>query len=363
MKTNTAQFELGKQIKQLRIAKGWTQPYLCLGAEGTESQGMICTVNELSRIENGKRRPHWNAFERLMQRLGEDPNKYFRSYALTAKEQMHENTKKYVLSLIRTNDMNATVIQREKIDVPQEIENIINELESDSTFCTNTANMQFSYHAKAYVSNAKQQFEKSYEHALTGIRLSKPYFNENNIYEYALYDTEIRLIVAIANYYSFKGIKFAHEDKIENAITFFEKANKVYDGLKKSVENNFIQSNEREWFIINITFNKMLSQTNMTKVKNIMVYDEALALADECQSLCIKYQNYSLLPKIILTKGEMLLLVGNRKESTEYFFDFYILAKNMGLTDMLNVIKDHFAKEYNFTYPESIYNLPKKNEG
>jgi transcriptional regulator with XRE-family HTH domain len=60
-------FSADTLIKSLRKAKGLTQHELCEG---------ICSQDELSRIERNKHRPTWYVFERIMQKLGEDPNRY-----------------------------------------------------------------------------------------------------------------------------------------------------------------------------------------------------------------------------------------------------------------------------------------------
>lgn len=59
---------IGEVIKRTREALGLTQEELCDG---------ICSVDALSKIENGKRSPNRGNFEALMERMGKDGKKYF----------------------------------------------------------------------------------------------------------------------------------------------------------------------------------------------------------------------------------------------------------------------------------------------
>lgn len=63
-------YVIGQVIKRTREGLGMTQEQLCEG---------ICSVETLSRIENGKRRPNRANFQALMERMGKSGEKYLPS--------------------------------------------------------------------------------------------------------------------------------------------------------------------------------------------------------------------------------------------------------------------------------------------
>jgi transcriptional regulator with XRE-family HTH domain len=82
-------------IKELRKIKGLTQDELCEG---------ICSISELSRIERGLRRPAWFTFEKLLQRLGEDPHKYYSDIVTIEEKRVIDLKEKIHKCLIQKTD-------------------------------------------------------------------------------------------------------------------------------------------------------------------------------------------------------------------------------------------------------------------
>lgn len=56
-----AVYEIGNYIHDMRIERGYSQEELCFG---------ICSVGNLSKIENGTRMPNRKTVEAITQRLG-----------------------------------------------------------------------------------------------------------------------------------------------------------------------------------------------------------------------------------------------------------------------------------------------------
>lgn len=61
-------YQIGEVIRLLRKEKGITQELLSDG---------LCSVETLSRIENGKHTPSRATLDALMERLGKDSQKFF----------------------------------------------------------------------------------------------------------------------------------------------------------------------------------------------------------------------------------------------------------------------------------------------
>ena len=248
-------FEFGKVIKQLREEKGWTQLELCNGNSDIESdiefKGAICTQYQLSRIESGKQRPHWDTFVKLLQRLGEDPYKYYAMYSLTKQDKKYAKIKDELKYLLRekTDEANAKA------------ESLIRELEGGSFF-KKVLNQQYLLKTKAIWAFNCKDYKASLEYATKGIKISKPNFHEGKIDSYILYYDEIMLINSIAIAQSFLS-------------TSLTTSTNTWLKLKSCLDAGYVDEDEKSRTYVRILY-------NLTKNLGLLErYDECISLCNE----------------------------------------------------------------------------------
>jgi transcriptional regulator with XRE-family HTH domain len=141
-------------IKKLRQEHGLTQVQLCEG---------ICDQNTLSRIERGERVPSRWVFEQLMERLGENPDKYPYSSVVTTDDKRVADLKDKLKILSQEKSTN-------------EAAEMINKLENDTAFDTKE-NQQFLLRQKATVSIQRKNYEDALNYALKSLRITRPNFD------------------------------------------------------------------------------------------------------------------------------------------------------------------------------------------
>ena len=295
---SVVKFELGKLIKNLREAKGWTQAYLCYGDTLNPAQeGAICSVDELSRIENGKRRPHWNTFERLLQRLGEDPSKYYRGYALTPKDKELVEKKNKLKFLTRKNDAESIATA----------EALISELEQDVDFNKDELNVQFLLCNKAILAHFRKDYQVMYDTAYEGIKITKPSFDESKIDTYALFYVEIALVNQIAISHAF--------------ISSLSKSSEIFSQIKTCLDNGYVDEDENSKIYMQVLFNlsNMLGQLGR--------YDECLPICETGLDYCDKYDNSLFQPRFLCNKGCCLLGLNKKKEGIAILKDAYAFLR------------------------------------
>jgi len=278
-------FELGIVIRKLREAKGWTQRKLCTGDDDCEFDGAVCMQNELSRIERGERRPHWNTFKTLLERLGEDPQKYYARYSLTKQDKKFAKMKdelKYLLR-VKTDDANTNS------------EILILEFEEDGNFVKEKQNQQFLLKAKAILAFNRKQYEAILAYAMDGIKISKPNFNVDKIDSYALYYDEIMLINLIAIAQSFLSPSL-------------KTSTNIWLKLKSCIDIHYVDEDEKSRTYVRILY-------NLTKNLGLLKrYDECINLCDEGISLYHKRIGVFHYPLFLINKGCCLLHINQREE-------------------------------------------------
>lgn len=174
-----ANFRSDTLIRQMRKRRGLTQEQL---AEG------ICSKDTLSRIESGTRPPSRHVFNSLMQRLGENPDRYYKTL-VTADD----------LRVMETRD---TITQLVKDDKFEEAGKILAEAEKDPAF-EDEENRQFLIRTRATIAqDVDKDYPRAYALALEAISLTRPRFNENDIASYVLTYDEIATINTLALLYA-----------------------------------------------------------------------------------------------------------------------------------------------------------------
>lgn len=306
-----ALFQVDILIKQLRTNNGLTQEQLCEG---------ICTKDALSRIERGLRRPDWFTFEKLMQRLGEDPNKYYTDIA-TKKDMQIIDTK-----------INLKNLLRDKKD--DEARTLIAELENTEDF-KEGKNLQFLLKVKSALAFRQKDYESMYNYAVEAIKITKPDFEEEKIDTYILFYDEIILINQISTALFF--------------ISSVEKATDTLLKLKASMDKCYADDDEKVKTYITILY-------NITKNLGLLKrYEESLEICDIGIVLCQKYQNAFLHPMLLFNKAYCLLYSGKKEEGINILQKVYALFLGYDRLAELAEIESYVEKEFGITSQDLNY--------
>jgi len=315
-------FEFGKIIKQLREEKGWTQSQLCNGYSDVEYDielkvtGAICTQYQLSRIESGKQRPHWDTFAKIMQRLGEDPNKYYPQYSLTKQDKKYSKIKDELKYLLREKTDDANV----------KAETLIRELEEES-FCKKMLNQQFILKTKALLAFNRKDYKATLDYATKGITISKPNFHEDKIDSYALYYDEIALINLIASAQSF----------LSSSLTT---STNIWLKLKSCIDMGYVDEDEKSRTYVRILYNLA---KNLGLLKR---YDECISLCDEGIVLFKKRLDIFHFPLFLINKGYCLLCLDEKEEGMIHLKQAHAFLRASERLEELSMMESLFQNTF-----------------
>jgi len=300
-------FELGKEFRRLRISQGKDAKKIYEG---------ICLSNEYWRYEHGFRRPRWHILEKLMQRLGENPRKYFIEYLTTQEDR----------EMLRIKDKIKFLLRKEDSDSLLEIADLIKHLESNQSFTNEKLNQQFLLRIKATLAFQRNDHKTAYEYATKGIEITKPNFSEGKIDTYTLFLEEILLINLIA---------VAH-----SSITSLEMSADALLRLKKCLDGGYIDEEEKSKAYMHILFN--LSN----KLGQLGRYDECLAICNTGIEFSNKHENSYFLPLFVFNKACCLLACKEKEEGIALLKDAYAIFKALKRLNDLSKMTEYVNKEF-----------------
>ena len=315
-KSKLVKFALGKFIRELRLAKGLTLESLCTGDSFSETDGAICDAGELGKYERGERQPRWDKFEKIMQRHGEDPHKYYQGYALT--EQDREWTEKKNRLKFLAREENPENIEKS--------EALIHELEQDECFSKSKLNRQFLLYTKALLSYHCEEYKTMYDTAYEGIKITKPLFDEDKIDTYVLFFDEIQLVNLIA-------ISHFHISSIERSTNVFLK-------LKKCLDSGYVDEEEKSKTYIRILFNL---SNNLGQLGR---YDECISICEIGIEFCGKYQHSHHYPLFLFNKGVCLICLDRKEEGISILKDVSTLFNAFKRFAELSHMEKFVEKEF-----------------
>lgn len=269
-------------IKELRIEKGLTQAALSNG---------ICSQRELSRIEKGETVPNLNTFSLLMQRLGENPSKYYK-YVVSASEKA-ELDKRYELeSLYQNLKFNET---RKRLD----------EIKEQEYFKNGNGKQFVLWLESGLACNIDKDFTKGLKYAIDGIKATKPDFKEEHISAYILTQDEINLINSVA-------VCYYRNNNSKSSI-------KVLSDLILNLEKNYFDESERIKTHIKILYNYTKSLYDLEK------YDKCIDYCNRAIHISNKNIEARYLPLFIGYKGFALYNQGKKDESQKYIKQLLVI--------------------------------------
>ncbi len=297
-------------IKELRIQKGLTQKQLCEG---------ICTQEELSRIERGKRRPTYTVLSQLLQRMGEDPDKYYTDIITTEDKEIID---------IKSRLTNLSREKTEQAD--KDIEEILNNLENNKKF-KNGVNRQFLLNIRSILAFHCKEYEEMLRYAVEALKMTKPSFDENMIDSYILSIDEIKLVNTIAAAY---GVK-----------SNLEKSTKILLKLKVSMDKNYLEEDQKYKIYLHLL-------QNLTKNLGLLKrYNENISFCDHGINLSKLHRDSFFTPYFIFNKAYSLLYLGKKEEGIALVNEAYAFFSATGSSSELNKISSFMLNEFGITLP------------
>ncbi|MCL2603221.1 MAG: helix-turn-helix transcriptional regulator [Defluviitaleaceae bacterium] len=293
-------------VKELRKSKGLTQENLCAG---------ICSKDEISRIERNIRRPCWFVFEKIMQRLGEDPQKYFTSIA-SIEEMKIIDIKNNIQLLLRKKTEGAlkeAEVKLEELSVRGGEYNLIK---------------QHVMYVKSVLAFYRKDFNAMLAYAKAAVILTRHDFNENKTFMLLTMDE----IIAINN------IALAYFN-----LEFIDKAVDILLNLKSSLDIQHTVEEERTKIYIQVTY-------NLTKYLGLLKrYDESILHCDEGIHLCEIHWQYYYLPLLLGNKMYACFYLNRQEEgknlAKRVIALFEGLEKHKELAMLEKFLRDEFGLE------------------
>jgi len=274
----------------------------------------ICSEEHLTRIERGKRAPSPWVLRTLMERLGEDSNKYYTD-VVTLEDKYVVNEKDKLKNLLRmcTSESN------------ERAERFIVRLESDRAFSTKE-NKQFLQMSKAALAYNRENYEDLYNFATDALSVTKKNFDVDKIETYFLSCDEIWLVNQI-------GIASAF-------VKSMEKSTNIFRMLRKVIEKGCIESDVMIHTYTSLTYN--LS-------KNLGIageFEECLEVCNKGIEWCIKHRESFCHPLIIFHKACCMIQLDNRSEGIIMLEKACAFLKGLGRDNELLQIKGYAEQQF-----------------
>ena len=292
-------------MRRLRKEKGMTLVQLCEG---------ICTKETLSNIENGKRPPNRWVFKQLMERLGENPNKYFVD-VVTLEDRRIADLKEKLKGFLHEKSDHGI----------KKAGALIEEMEQDEAFASKE-NQQFLLMKKASLAFLLGNACNMYNYALEAIKITKPHFDDSKIESYAMSLDEVWLINQFAIACFLKDLP--------------EKSAGIFTALKSAIDRRDVYGDE----LIN-TYASLLY--NLSKNLSLLKrYEECLNVCDEGIEWSTKHRNSFHHPLFMSNKSYCLLHLGRKEEAVGLLKMVYAIFMGFGRYSELSQIKNYVEMEF-----------------
>lgn len=297
-------YQIGEVIKRTRESLGMTQEALSSG---------ICSVETLSRIENGKHVPNRAHFQALMERMGKRGERY--------------------LPFLRSDDMDVLdeweKIERKYIQRKfEEVDTLLNAFESRVDM-EDPVNRQLVIRLRTlnnYYRGKIDEKEKR-EGLLQALRCTIPNFNESQISSSVFSRYEVRLLCNIA-------VSYAEEGNLDRAIVLLRNLEQYFLHTSIDKEERYI---EETLLLSNLA--QILGQNG-----NIL---EALEMNEKGISMCLETGEGERLATFLYNAGfEMELLERNETDCKEKMIQAYYIAELYENKKRMRHIAKHWKERY-----------------
>lgn len=312
-------YRLGDIIRMTRKSLLITQEQLCDG---------ICSVETLSRIENGSQNPSRDVYELLMERMGRIRERAYSllsvsDYRVLEKMRQFENLMK-----------SFNYEQAEK--VLKEIKDMLG---------NSTLDRQFLIRAESVINYrlnriSAEEYLKGFEKAIS---LTIPKYGSVSLATWPLNFNEASLLMNIA-------IAYSEKEDYAKAIEILEEA---YHAMGQSYME------EQQRVIIQVTM-----ANNLSKWYGLMnMHEKAIEIACEGIELCKRFKLGNVLPILLYSiawNKEQLgksgaQSPGNRRECFKILRQAYYIASAMQLDYTEDFMLDHMKKYYSDFLSSSIF--------
>jgi transcriptional regulator with XRE-family HTH domain len=303
-------YRLGDIIRLTRKSLSITQEQL---------SDEICSVETLSRIENGSQNPSRDTYELLMERMGRIRERAY-SILSVSDFKVLEKMKQFE-DYIKLYDFNHAD------SVLKEIEEILGNSILDRQFLIRAESLVNYYLKRISTEEYLDGFQKA-------IQLTIPKYGSISLSNWPLSFNEAMLLVNIS-------IAYAEKQDFLKAISVTEE---VYGAMKQSYME------EQQRVILQVTIANNLSKWyGLTRS-----YDKAIEIANEGIMMCKKYKLGNALPNLlygVVWNKEQLIEMGalspeNKEECLLYLKQAYYIASAMQLSFIAQFIKEHTTTNY-----------------
>ena len=297
-------YQIGEVIKRTRESLGLTQEALCDG---------ICSVETLSRIENGRNVPSRSNFQALMERMGKCGERYLpflRSDDMELLEELQNIERIYGKRKYEKVDTLLDLFEK-KVDMKESV------------------NRQLVMRMRA-LNDCRMgrisQREKR-ERLIQALRCTMPDFDVCQIPFTMFSRCEIRILCNI-------GVSYAEEGNLQKAIEILRKAEQYFRLV--NIDRTERSANE-------LTFLSNLSQT----LGRAGETEEALEMGEKGIELCLGTGEGLLLALFLYNAGfEMEILGDNKEACKEKMLQAYYLAELYENEEQMTHIAAHWKKQY-----------------
>jgi transcriptional regulator with XRE-family HTH domain len=303
-------YRLGDTVRMARKSLGITQEQLC---------EEICSVETLSRIENGSQTPTRDTYELLMERMGRIRS---RAYSMLSVSDLKvlEKMKLFEDYIKRYDFIRADYI----LD------------EIRASIGGSTLDKQFLYRAESLVNYHLNRIsaEDYYKGFLKAIKLTIPRFTSVSLSKWPLSFNEAMLLI---------NISIAHAEAKD-----YKKAIKLIKEVYTAMKQSYMEEEQRAILMVTIV-------ANLSKWYGLVNrYNKAIEVIREGLNICKSYKLGNVLPNLLYGLAwnlEQMIDTGVlspavMKECYSYLKQAYYIASAMQLSVIERHIAEHIESKY-----------------
>lgn len=299
-------YRIGDVLRSTRESLGITQEELCEG---------ICTVETLSRLENGKRAPSKSTFEALMERMGKSGEHY---YPFIRSDELEIQEKRRKLEHLFASHSYSIA------------DELLSEIEKEIDY-SYSVNQQFVERSRAIIDYKLGRIGKKErrERLECAIKLTVPGYGKKTL-EQGLYNRyEIFILCNISTAY-------AEEGYLEKAITILRQLKEYYDRVQVNIEEKAVSG--------------ILMMSNLSHCLGLYGdYKEGIKICDEAIKLCLKVQRGMSLNNLLYIKAlslEKIDFEKNKKTCRNILLQAFYISKQFNSKYMAKHIQKHLSEYY-----------------
>lgn len=276
----------------------------------------VCTVENLSRIENFKCSPMDRSYRALMEKMNQSKDR--NRYIVNAEEYaLHEKVRQIEKYINRMEYCKAAV-EWDKLrdEIP------INSLSNQQCIARYDAIIDY-YNKEITASEAIEDYEAA-------LRITMPNYPDVNIVNWPLSRNEVFLLSNIAELCKREG-------QIDKTVEIYEK---LYESFEKSTVDTLYRSVEYSMILYNMSI--ALVEVDQRK--------KAFEIIEKGINACIRSGRFNMLPHFLFIKGGELgeeSMDENNQKARNILKQAFWLSNILGMPSMSNHISNHYKENWN----------------